>query len=412
MALWALAQGPVDSRGPRLSQRGKQTYESPETRWPLMGTRSPRGVIESTFQRAHNMDDNSADEEIKDENLSPQQGGKKLKLNDGSSQDSLKDLGNSNKDEKDENVDSGISADKSESTSSDDRAVEAHSWAEGPSNEVVHAAPSSSNVRAILLQIKRPKKGNRNYRKRKNTPDRENDSDTSLQDSDDFTDEEETSGRNNEERRNSDEDNRSMDETTSVPSNLFAESDDETLSSKSSSSSSHNSDDSNESFDSSDLVRLQNIDSDSDEGPTEQDENQTPPSVLLKTRPKHNWFIVQGYLLASGSDDTNVIVWDWATDTALQSIKTGHKSNVFQSKFLYLNARSQLNIVTCARDGQVRLLQCPPSGGAAVSRRRLISHSKAAHKLYVSPSEPHLVISAGEDGLVMQADVRTDRPNR
>lgn len=64
-------------------------------------------------------------------------------------------------------------------------------------------------------------------------------------------------------------------------------------------------------------------------------------------------YIFLGHLLASGSDDMNVIVWDWARKNAKQIIKTGHKSNVFQSKFLYLNAQSQINIVTCARDGQV-----------------------------------------------------------
>lgn len=60
-----------------------------------------------------------------------------------------------------------------------------------------------------------------------------------------------------------------------------------------------------------------------------------------------------GRLLVSGSDDMNIVVWEWAKNVALQTIKTGHKSNIFQSKFLHLNAQSQLNIVTCARDGQV-----------------------------------------------------------
>lgn len=88
---------------------------------------------------------------------------------------------------KDENVDSGVSADKSESTSSDDRAERAEGAqapVQGPSNEEVIVAPSSSNVRAILLNIKRPK-WSRNYRKRK-TPGRDSDSDSSR-DSDDLS---------------------------------------------------------------------------------------------------------------------------------------------------------------------------------------------------------------------------------
>lgn len=78
-----------------------------------------------------------------------------------------------------------MSADKSESTSSDDRGAAA---SEGPSNEVVNAAPSGSNVRTILLNLRRPKWG-RNYRKRK-TPDRDTDSNASSRDSDDLSAEE------------------------------------------------------------------------------------------------------------------------------------------------------------------------------------------------------------------------------
>lgn len=38
-------------------------------------------------------DNSSSDDEVKDSPLSPKMGGKKLKLNDGSSQDSLKETG-------------------------------------------------------------------------------------------------------------------------------------------------------------------------------------------------------------------------------------------------------------------------------------------------------------------------------
>lgn len=94
-------------------------------------------------------------------------------------------LASGSKDEKEENVDSGVSADKSESTSSEDRATTS---AEVPLNEVVSVAPSSSNVRAILLDIRKSVRP-RNYRKRR-TPDRGSDSDSSR-DSDDLSVEEE-----------------------------------------------------------------------------------------------------------------------------------------------------------------------------------------------------------------------------
>ncbi|KAL0831609.1 hypothetical protein ABMA28_002387 [Loxostege sticticalis] len=407
-------------------------------------------------------DNSSSDDEVKDSPLSPKMGGKKFKLNDGSSQDSLKEAVASSS--KDENVDSGVSADKSESTSSDDRAARTSG---GPSNEVINAAPSSSNVRAILLNIRRPKRA-RNYRKRK-TPDRDSDSNDSSRDSDDLSPEESTV-------------DMSMNRTSSKDnSNSEAESDDlqrfmATLSDASGTGSS--SSDSNDTSGTEDMVHIQSDDTDTDdEDPWEnrtntqnEDEDRgSPPSVLLKTRPKHNYLMLreiinremgltypcgtsksdlrfeqkfygslhvvyrmeklhhlyqhkgcvnsinfhpQGHLLASGSDDTNVVVWDWSRNKPLQTLKTGHKSNVFQSKFLHLNAQSQLNIVTCARDGQVRLLQCPPSGGQSLTRRRLASHSRAAHKLHVCASEPHLVISAGEDGLIMQCDVRAEHVSR
>ncbi|KAJ0175839.1 hypothetical protein K1T71_008998 [Dendrolimus kikuchii] len=390
-------------------------------------------------------DNSSSDDDIQDSPTSPKSGGKKLKLNDGSSQDSFKETVCS----KDENIDSGVSADKSESTSSDDRGTGSTG---GPSNEVVDVAPSTSNIHAILLNIRRPKRA-RNYRKRK-TPERGTDSNDSSRDSDDLSSPELPN-----ENANS--------ETESLDLERFLESD---SSESNDSHSGSNSSSASQNYESGDT------DSGDDSGwlrssyeETNEDKDKVPP-VLLKTRPKQNYLMLreiinremgltfpggkvakddilfeqrfygslhavyrmkklhnlnkhkgcvnsinfhpEGSLLVSGSDDTNIVVWDWARRLDLQTIKTGHKSNVFQSKFLYLNAQSQLNIVTCARDGQVRLLQCPPSGGSTVSRRRLASHSRAAHKLHVCAEEPHLVISAGEDGLVIQCDVRAEHASR
>ncbi|CAG9785825.1 unnamed protein product [Diatraea saccharalis] len=308
----------------------------------------------------------------------------------------------SSKDKKDENVDSGISADKSESTSSEDRG---NGVGEGPSNEVVNAAPSSSNVRDILLNIRRPRRC-RNYRKRK-TPDRDSDSNDSSRDSDDLSPEEFTV---NLQPDTSNSDGESSDDHGYVPN----------FSNPSPESGSSSSSDSNDSYDD-DMAQIQSVESDSEgeelwsrtrENEDTEEFRGEPPRALLKVRPKHNYFMLreiinremglslpcskisktnamfeqkfygslhvvyrmdklyqlnqhkgcvnsinfhpEGHLLASGSDDQNVVVWDWARNRALQTIKTGHRSNVFQSKFLHLNAKSQLNIVTCARDGQVK----------------------------------------------------------
>ncbi|CAK1540764.1 unnamed protein product [Leptosia nina] len=405
------------------------------------------------------MEDNSqSDEEIKDEPMSPKLCGKKLKLNDGSSQDSLNEGASGSKDVKEENVDSGVSADKSESTSSEDRGTTSNAE---PTNEVVNIATSSSNnVRTILVNLRRPRHS-RIYRKRK-TPNNDSD-ESSSRDSDDLSHDEEA-------------DNIQL-------INTFYDSGDSSHNSSSSISSISNSaEGSNEIYsDDHPLTLVSDDDTDSDETLwNEFDQNSTRtrpkrgptrrPSVLLKTRPKHDYLILrevinremgltfprgkanqenvtfekkfygslhavyrmskfnflakhkgcvnsinfhpEGHLLASGSDDTNVVVWDWARNIPLQTIKTGHKSNVFQSKFLYLNAQTQLNIVTCARDGQVRLIQCPASGGGGASRRKLATHSRAAHKVHVSAHEPHLVISAGEDAVVMRCDVRVEAASK
>ncbi|XP_041988497.1 DDB1- and CUL4-associated factor 8-like [Aricia agestis] len=389
------------------------------------------------------MEENSSSDDEMKTPLRPQLGGKKIKLNDGSSQDSLKEsdaLASGSKDEPEENVDSGLSADKSESTSNDDKVESLVTM--GPMNEVVSVAPSSSNVRTILLNIRRPRRS-RNYRKRK-TPGADSDSNTSR-DSDDL------SGDENQDRTI---DNILSDEDSN--SELSEESHSVTTSTSSSAVETDE----------------DNLRSDSDDSPwlrmDEEEETGKKPSVLSKTRPKHSYIILreiinremgltfpygkkvqddvifeqkfygslhavyrmeylhnlikhkgcvnsinfhpEGRLLASGSDDTHVIVWDWAKKKVLQNIKTGHKSNVFQSKFLYLNADSQINLATCARDGQVRLIQAGGSGGT--SRRRIAAHSRAAHKLHVSAAEPHVVLSAGEDGLVLRADVRHDRPSK
>ncbi|XP_065563963.1 DDB1- and CUL4-associated factor 8-like [Artemia franciscana] len=113
-------------------------------------------------------------------------------------------------------------------------------------------------------------------------------------------------------------------------------------------------------------------------------------------------FNQSGTRLASGSDDLKVAVWDWAAKKMLFSFPTGHKGNVFQAKFLPFNGDT--HIITSARDGQVRLAELCPSGAAKT--RRLVQHRGPCHKLTSVVSQPHLVLSAGEDAFVYEIDVR------
>ena len=60
-----------------------------------------------------------------------------------------------------------------------------------------------------------------------------------------------------------------------------------------------------------------------------------------------------GDILVSGSDDLQVILWNWEGMQEKLSFDSGHDNNVFQAKIMpYSDDRS---IVTSAADGQVTL---------------------------------------------------------
>ncbi|KAJ8438303.1 hypothetical protein Cgig2_018783 [Carnegiea gigantea] len=57
-----------------------------------------------------------------------------------------------------------------------------------------------------------------------------------------------------------------------------------------------------------------------------------------------------GDLLASGSDDRQVIFWNWATKSKILSYDSGHLGNIFQTKVMPFT--DDQTIVTSAADGQ------------------------------------------------------------
>jgi WD repeat-containing protein 42A len=63
-------------------------------------------------------------------------------------------------------------------------------------------------------------------------------------------------------------------------------------------------------------------------------------------------------------------------------------------------------VVSCARDGQVRLIDIRTS----VSRK-LAKHRAACHKISTHLDLPHLVLSAGEDSKILSIDIRESKPS-
>ncbi|XP_012540520.1 DDB1- and CUL4-associated factor 8 isoform X2 [Monomorium pharaonis] len=116
-------------------------------------------------------------------------------------------------------------------------------------------------------------------------------------------------------------------------------------------------------------------------------------------------FNQKGNLLASASDDLAVIIWDWALGKKRHGFMSGHTSNMFQAKWLPLDV--EYLMVTCARDGQVRLLDLIHD-----KSKKLAAHRGPSHKLAVHPETPQVVFSAGEDARVFAIDIRESKPNK
>ncbi|XP_067034508.1 DDB1- and CUL4-associated factor 8-like isoform X6 [Acropora muricata] len=118
-------------------------------------------------------------------------------------------------------------------------------------------------------------------------------------------------------------------------------------------------------------------------------------------------FNMSGDLLASGSDDPDIVIWDWFKGDRKIAYNSGHSEDVSQVKFMPYN---DTTIVTCAGDGEVRV-GCfhLPSGEGPRSTECLIQHDGAAYGLCIQPGSDSEFLTCGEDGAVFYADLRDNK---
>ncbi|TYZ65821.1 hypothetical protein PybrP1_001548 [[Pythium] brassicae (nom. inval.)] len=108
-----------------------------------------------------------------------------------------------------------------------------------------------------------------------------------------------------------------------------------------------------------------------------------------------------GALLASGSDDHQVIVWDYATRQPRESISTGHTGNIFAVCFV--PETNDHIIASAAADYDVRLHYAP---FRADSSKLFRVHNGRVKDIGTSWGVPKVFWSVAEDGVVFQFDLR------
>jgi len=119
-------------------------------------------------------------------------------------------------------------------------------------------------------------------------------------------------------------------------------------------------------------------------------------------------FNPSGEILVSGSDDKQIIFWNWATKNKTLSYYSGHQDNVFQARIMpFTDDRS---VITSASDGQVRFGQIADNGH--VNTKRIGFHQGRVHRLAIEPGSPHIFYSCGEDGVVQHFDLRSQSASK
>lgn len=108
-----------------------------------------------------------------------------------------------------------------------------------------------------------------------------------------------------------------------------------------------------------------------------------------------------GRILASGSDDLQVILWDPFRKRRLYSMRTKHVGNMFSVKFLPKHNDSL--IATGAADKCIYVFDVNRYNEAIICCN---CHASRVKRLATAPDSPFVFWSAGEDGAILQLDLR------
>ncbi|XP_073420096.1 WD and tetratricopeptide repeats protein 1 isoform X1 [Dendrobates tinctorius] len=108
----------------------------------------------------------------------------------------------------------------------------------------------------------------------------------------------------------------------------------------------------------------------------------------------------KGDLLASGSDDQHMMLWDPFRHKKLLSMHTGHTANIFSVKFLPHTGDRIL--ITGAADAKVHVHDVNSKETLHV----FSEHTNRVKRVATAPMWPNTFWSAAEDGLIRQYDLR------
>lgn len=102
-----------------------------------------------------------------------------------------------------------------------------------------------------------------------------------------------------------------------------------------------------------------------------------------------------GTLLASGSDDCHIMIWDPFRKRCVLDFATPHHGNIFSVKFM----PNSHNVATAAADGQVFLFDTEKANITPIWKCHC--HHSRVKRLATVPDSSHLLWSVGEDGNIM-----------